>query len=184
MADEKKETAVPEQEPAEAPEPPKEETPEKGKKEKKQKHSEELLKLQTDYNDLNDRYMRLAAEYDNFRKRSAKEREQIWPDATGAAVSQFLSVADNFERAVAAQCADPEYKKGMELTFRSLSDAFQKLGVTTFGEAGDTFDPMRHNAVMHVDDEALGAGEIVEVLQKGYLLGDKVLRFAMVKVAN
>ena len=191
MADEIKDAALDLKEKEEAGQSPEtEETPasagskENAKKEKKQKKPTELEKLQTDYNDLNDRYMRLAAEYDNYRKRSAREREQIWPDATAAAAAQFLGVADNFERAINAQCTDPEFKKGMEMTFRSLTDALAKLGVAAFGEEGETFDPVRHNAVMHVDDEALGEGEIVQVLQKGYSLGDRVLRCAMVKVAN
>jgi molecular chaperone GrpE len=188
MADETKETtscAAEENAAPKAEEPAAQDAPSHHeKKEKKLKKNDELDKLRSDYNDLNDRYMRLAAEYDNFRKRSQREREQIWPDATAAAAGQFLSVADNFERAIAAECADTEFKKGMEMTFRSLTDALSKLGVTPFGEEGDTFDPALHNAVMHVDDDSLGAGVIVQILQKGYRLGDKVLRYAMVKVAN
>ena len=192
MADETKTAAQPEEEPvaeqakptaAESAPAEKQEAPKK-EKEKKGKKPSELEKLQDDYAALNNRYLRLAAEYDNFRKRSTREREQVWPEATAAAVTKFLGVADNFERGLAAECADTEFKKGMELTFRALSDALSALGVECFGAAGETFDPSRHNAVMHVDDDTLGAQEIVEVFQKGYRIGDKILRYAMVKVAN
>lgn len=144
----------------------------------------ELEKLQDDYAALNDKYLRLLAEYDNFRKRSQREREGIYPEATATAVSGFLAVADNFERALAAECADAEYKKGSELTYRSLMDAFTKLKVEKFGDVGDAFDPNCHNAVMHIEDENAGAATVVEVFQKGYRLGDRIIRYAMVKVAN
>ena len=157
---------------------------EKPKKEKKAKKNAELEKLQTDYNDLNDRYMRMAAEYDNFRKRSMREREQVWGDATAKTVAEFLTVADNFDRALSVECADAEFKKGMEMTFRSLQDALKKLGIESFGEVGEQFDPALHNAVMHIEDEALGEGVIVEVFQRGYRKGNKIIRFAMVKTAN
>ena len=183
MAEETKETMEPETPSPEA-EAPAAKQEQKPKKEKKPKKLSELEQLRADYNDLNDRYLRLAAEYDNFRKRSAREREQLWPEATAAAVLQFLGVADNFERALAAPCADAEYQKGMELTFRALTDTLAKLGAEPFGEEGEEFDPALHNAVMHVDDESLGTQVIAQVLQKGYRIGDKVLRYAMVKVAN
>ena len=157
---------------------------EKPKKEKKAKKNAELEKLQTDYNDLNDRYMRMAAEYDNFRKRSMREREQVWGDATAKTVAEFLTVADNFDRALSVECADAEFKKGMEMTFRSLQDALKKLGIESFGEVGEEFDPALHNAVMHIDDDSLGTQVIAMVLQRGYKIGDKVLRYAMVQVAN
>ena len=144
----------------------------------------ELEKLQDDYAALNDKHLRLMAEYDNFRKRSLRERDAIYPEATAAAASQFLAVADNFERALAAECADAEYKKGTELTYQSLMDAFSKLKVEKFGEAGDMFDPNRHNAVMHVEDDSVEVQTVVEVFQKGYQLGDRIIRHAMVKVAN
>ena len=162
-----------------------EEQPAKPKKEnKKNKDKAELEKLREDYNALNDKYLRLMAEYDNFRKRSQREREAIYPEATAAAAAAFLPVADNFERALAAECADAEYKKGTELVFQSLKDSFAKLNVETFGEPGDKFDPNCHNAVMHIDDENIEVETVVEVFQKGYRRGDKIIRHAMVKVAN
>ena len=179
MAEEQK-TTIPEEEAQTAEEIQKE----KPKKEKKAKKNAELEKLQTDYNDLKDRYMRMAAEYDNFRKRSMREREQVWGDATAKTVAEFLTVADNFDRALSVECADAEFKKGMEMTFRSLQDALKKLGIESFGEVGEEFDPALHNAVMHIDDDSLGTQVIAMVLQRGYKIGDKVLRYAMVQVAN
>lgn len=153
-------------------------------KEEKAPAKTELEKLQDDYAALNDKYLRLMAEYDNFRKRSQRERDAVYPEATAAAAAAFLTVSDNFERALAAECADPEYKKGAELTYQSLMDAFVKLKVEKFGEPGDAFDPNRHNAVMHIEDESVDAQTVVEVFQKGYRLGDRIIRHAMVKVAN
>ena len=135
----------------------------------------ELKKLAEDYAALNDKYLRLLAEYDNFRKRSQREHDAIYPEATAAAVTGFLPVVDNFEH---------EYKKGTEMTYKSLVDALAKLKVEAFGEPGEPFDPNCHNAVMHVEDESLEPGTIAEVFQRGYRLGDRVIRHAMVKVAN
>lgn len=176
------ETAAENQQPA--PEQQEEQAQKPKKETKKNKEKAELEKLRDDYTALNDKYLRLMAEYDNFRKRSQRERDAIYPEATAAAVTAFLAVADNFERAVAAECSDAEYKKGTELVFQSLKDSFAKLNVEAFGEAGDKFDPNCHNAVMHVDDESLEAETVVEVFQKGYKLGDRIVRHAMVKVAN
>ena len=136
------------------------------------------------YNDLNDRYLRMAAEYDNFRKRSQREREQAYTDAVSRAVTALLPTYDNLERALKAETADTEYKKGVEMTMTELKKIFTGLGVEAFGEKGDPFDPERHNAVMHVEDESLAENVIAEVFQTGFTLGDKVIRFAMVKVAN
>lgn len=144
----------------------------------------ELEKLQDDYAALNDKHLRLMAEYDNFRRRSQRERDAIYPEATAAAATLFVAVADNFERALAAQCADAEYKKGAELTYQSLMDAFSKLKVEEFGASGDAFDPNRYNAVMHVEDGSFGSETVVEVFQKGYQIGDRIIRHAMVTVAN
>ena len=144
----------------------------------------ELEKLQDEIAAVNDKHLRLMAEYDNFRKRSQRERDAIYPEATASAAAAFLAVADNFERALAAECADAEYKKGTELVFQSLKDVFAKLNVEAFGEAGEKFDPNCHNAVMHVDDENIETETVVEVFQKGYRLGDRIIRYAMVKVAN
>ena len=137
------------------------------------------------YNDLNDRYLRMAAEYDNFRKRSQREREQAYTDAVSRAVTALLPTYDNLERALKAETADAEYKKGVELTMTQLTDSLKGLNVTVIeASAGITFDPNFHNAVMHVEDEALGESVIAEVFQQGFQIGDKVIRHAMVKVAN
>lgn len=131
-----------------------------------------------------DRYLRLMAEYDNFRKRSAKERELIYTDVRVNTVSKFLPVYDNLARAMSTATADEAYKKGVEMTFNQLCEVFKKLGVEEIEAVGKTFDPNFHNAVMHVDDEEKGESEIVEEFQKGFKVGDKVIRFSMVKVAN
>ena len=131
----------------------------------------------------NDKYMRMIAEYDNFRKRSVKERESCYSDAYADAVNAVLPVLDNLERA--AMYSDAEaVAKGLELTLKSFTETFEKLGIHEIESMGKTFDPNIHNAVMHVDDEAYGENEIVDVLQKGYIKGDRVIRYAMVKVAN
>ncbi len=132
----------------------------------------------------NDRYLRLMAEYDNFRKRSQKEKESLYGDIKAAAVKEFLPVYDNLERALAAETADEAYRKGVEMIMAQFNKTLEKLGVTEIKSLGEKFDPNLHNAVMHVDDEEKGENEIVEVFQKGFMLGDKVIRFAMVKVAN
>ncbi len=132
----------------------------------------------------NDRYLRLMAEYDNFRKRSAKERENIYTDVRVDTVSKFLPVYDNLQRAMATATADEAYKKGVEMTFNQLCEVFKKLGVEEIEAVGKTFDPNYHNAVMHVEDEEKGESEIVEEFQKGFKVGEKVIRFSMVKVAN
>ena len=131
-----------------------------------------------------DRYLRLAAEYDNYRKRSAKEREAIYTDVKTDTVAKFLPVYDNLERAMAISTADEAYKKGVEMTFNQLCEVFKKLGVEEIEAVGKTFDPNYHNAVMHVEDEEKGESEIVEEFQKGFKVGEKVIRFSMVKVAN
>ena len=130
-----------------------------------------------------EKYLRLAAEYDNFRKRSARERESIYADVRAATLEGFLPTYDNLERALKQPTEDEAYRKGVEMILQGFVSAMEKLGVTIYGEAGETFDPNMHNAVMHVEDEAKGESEIVEVFQKGFRLGDKVIRFAMVKVA-
>ena len=131
-----------------------------------------------------DKYIRLMAEFDNYKKRSAKERENIYTDVRVDTVTKFLPVYDNLERALKAETADEAYKKGVELTFSQLLDVFKKLGVEEIESVGKTFDPNFHNAVMHVEDESLGENEIVEEFQKGFKIGEKVIRFSMVKVAN
>ena len=138
---------------------------------------------ETELAELNDRYLRLAAEYDNFRRRTQKERENIYADALEEALAVFLPVLDNLERA--AMYNDGEsVAKGLAMTLKGIADSLEKLGITEIEALGKTFDPLVHSAVLHVEDEAYGEGEIVEVLQKGYKKGDRVLRYAMVKVAN
>ena len=131
-----------------------------------------------------DKYMRLLAEYDNFRKRSQKEKESLYTDIKADTLLKFLPVYDNLERALKAETADEAYKKGVEMTFNQLLDVFKKLGVEEIESVGKPFDPNLHNAVMHVEDEEKGENEIVEEFQKGFKVGDKVIRFSMVKVAN
>ena len=130
------------------------------------------------------KFLRLAAEYDNYRKRTAKEKESIWADAKASVVTSFLPVYDNLERALKQDTADEAYKKGVEMTMTQLKDVLSKLGVTEIDAAGQPFDPKLHNAVMHVEDENLGENTVAEVFQAGFQLGEKVIRFAMVKVAN
>lgn len=139
----------------------------------------------TKFEELNDRYLRMAAEYDNFRKRSQREREQTYSDAVSHAVTALLPTYDNLERAIKAETADAEYKKGVELTMNQLTESLKGLNVTLIEASGGTaFDPNFHNAVMHVEDESLGESVIAEVFQQGFRIGDKVIRHAMVKVAN
>ncbi len=131
-----------------------------------------------------DKYLRLAAEYDNFRKRTQKEREAIYADVKSSTVLELLPVYDNLERALALECKDEAFYKGVELTMTQLKNIFEKLGVTEIEALGKTFDPSEHNAVMHIEDEKYGEKEIVAEFQKGFKLGDKVIRFSVVQVAN
>ena len=133
----------------------------------------------------NDKYLRLAAEYDNYRKRTAREKENTYQDAKMDTIKHFLEVYDNLERAV-QQAGDEEnvHKKGMEMIFHQLESVLEKLGVTVEDPTGQPFDPLKHSAVMHVDDENFGENVVSQVFQKGFLLGDKVIRFASVQVAN
>ena len=133
-----------------------------------------------------DQYLRLAAEYDNYRKRTAKEKEGIYANAKIDTIKGMLPVYDNLERGLAqfgAEDDDP-HKKGLEMIFNQYKEALTKLGVTPIDCVGKEFDPEQHNAVMHIEDESCGENTVVEVLQQGFMLGDKVLRFAIVKVAN
>ena len=143
----------------------------------------ELEKNKAELDEVKDKYLRIAAEYDNFRRRSAKERESVYADAYSDALAAILPVLDNLERAAAysdgAQLAD-----GIQLIFKSAKESLEKIGVAEFGAAGDKFDPNIHNAMMHIDDENFGENEIIEVFQKGYKKGERVLREALVKVAN
>ena len=143
-----------------------------------------LAQLQEEKDAVNDRLLRVMAEYDNFRKRSAKERESLYPEAEAGVITRFLPFADNFERAMLSECADPEFKKGMELIWQAFEEILKDLRVEPVGEPGEPFDPKLHNAVMHIEDEALGENVIAEVFQKGYRRGERILRYAMVKTAN
>ena len=134
--------------------------------------------------DANDKYLRTIAEYDNFRKRSQKEKEAIFSDSKTDIISKFLPVIDNFERASAADTDLESYKKGIEMTVNQLLEVFTGFGVEAYGAKGDEFDPNIHNGVMHIDDETLGENVISEVYMKGYKMGDKVIRHATVIVAN
>ena len=131
-----------------------------------------------------DNYLRLAAEYDNYRKRSQKEKDNMFRDGKASAIEKFLPVYDNLSRALEQETADAAYKKGVEMTMTGLVKILKKMEVTVYGEPGDIFDPNLHNAVMHIDDDNYKEGEIVQVFQKGFSLGDKVIRHAMVQTAN
>ena len=144
----------------------------------------ELESLKTQVAQQEDKYLRLAAEYDNYRRRTTREKESIWNDAKAEAAVAFLPVYDNLERALKQETADEAYKKGVEMTMTQLKSVLEKLGITEIDALGKPFDPALHNAVMHVEDENLGENTVAEVFQAGFMLGEKVIRFAMVKVAN
>lgn len=130
-----------------------------------------------------DKYKRVLAEYQNFRSRTQREREGLYQDSVASTVASFLPVIDTLERAM-EQESDENFKKSLELISKQYIECLDRLGVKPFGERGEPFDPNLHNAVMHVDDEELGAGVIAEVLLKGYIMGERVVRHAMVKAAN
>jgi molecular chaperone GrpE len=145
---------------------------------------DEAAKLREQLAAEQDKYLRLLAEYDNFRKRSQKEKDNLYTEIRAETVGKFLPVYDNLERALNQPTVDEAYKKGVEMTMGGLIEVMEKLGVVAFGDVGDTFDPNMHNAVMHCEDENLGENVLAEVFQKGFRVGDKVVRFAMVRVAN
>ena len=136
------------------------------------------------YNAERDAHLRVAAEFDNFRKRTIKEKEASYGNGKADAVEKLLPVYDNLERALNQPTEDEAYKKGVEMTMTQLVGIFSNLGVEIFGNVGEAFDPNFHNAVMHTEDESLGENVISQVFQKGFKLGDKIIRFAMVQVAN
>ena len=144
----------------------------------------EVNEWEEKYNAEHDSYLRLAADYDNFRKRTIKEKEASYGNGKADAVEKLLPVYDNLERALNRPTEDEAYKKGVEMTMTQLVGIFAGLGVEIFGNVGDAFDPNMHNAVMHIEDENFGENIICQVFQKGFKLGDKVVRFAMVQVAN
>lgn len=149
-----------------------------------QEETVEINPFEEKYNAEHDSYLRLAADYDNFRKRTIKEKEQSYGNGKADAVEKMLPVYDNLERALAQQTTDEAYKKGVEMTMTQLVSILNGLGVEIFGNVGDTFDPNIHNAVMHTEDAEVAENTITQVFQKGFKIGDKVVRFAMVQVAN
>lgn len=168
-------------EPAEAAEEPVEEPAE----EPAEEPSDDLANLQKALEEEQNRYLRLMAEYDNFRKRSSREKDGIYTDAKADTFTSLLPVLDNFDRAFENEDASPEdFRKGIEMTRDQILAVFEKAGVEAYGEAGDPFDPNIHNAVSHIEDPEQGENVLAQVFQKGYKLGDKVLRHAMVVVAN
>ncbi len=144
----------------------------------------ELEKAQKAQAEEHEQYLRLAAEYDNFRKRSQREKDGIYQDAVADTAKKFLPVYDNLERALSNETADEAYKKGVEMIMAELQKIMSGLGIAAFGEVGEEFDPQKHNAVMHIEDESLGENTLAQVFQKGFMLKEKVIRFAMVQVAN
>ena len=169
-----------------------EETPEEPsateKKEKKVSKKEKelnakILELEGQIKERDDKYLRLAAEYDNFRRRSREEKDATYDNALADTVGELLPIIDNLERALSFS-GDEKTAEGLAMIFKSVEASLAKLGVESFGAVGEKFDPNVHNAVMHVDDESFGENEVAEVFMKGYAKGDKVLRYSMVKVAN
>ena len=145
--------------------------------------TEEIEALKAEIAEKDDKYLRMAAEYDNFRRRSREEKEGIWEAAMAETVAELLPIIDNIERAASFEGGD-KVREGLEMIAKTTGGVFEKLGVEVVGAPGDTFDPNLHNAVLHIDDESYGEGEIVEVFQKGYKKGKRIIRFAMVKSAN
>lgn len=176
---------------AETVEAPKEEKAAKTEKKKKEKTysftEAEVKKMEAaakELTELKQKQLYILAEYDNYRKRTAKEKESIYRDATLDTVSAFLPVYDNLERAIAGLPEGDPHRQGMELIFKQFRESLEKRGVEEMDVLGKAFDPERMNAVMHIEDESFGENTVAEVFQKGFIMGDKVLRFAMVKVAN
>ena len=161
-----------------------EETPIEEVTEEAAEETPEVNPWEEKYNQLNDSHLRLAAEFDNFRKRTVKEKEASYGNGKADAVAKMLPVYDNLERALNQETADAAYKKGVEMTMNELVKIFTALGVEIFGNVGDAFDPNLHNAVMHIDSDELAENTLSQVFQKGFKIGDKVVRFAMVQVAN
>lgn len=163
---------------------------EKQEKKKKKEKAEKVPKadydrLQAEFESHKQQYLRVLAEYDNFRKRSANEKTAVYNNAVSDTVNAILPVADNIDRALAQENASAEdMKKGVEMIANQFKASFEKLGIREIGAVGEPFDPALHNAVAHVDNEELGENVIAAVFQKGYMLGDKVVRHAMVQVAN
>ena len=199
MSEEKKNEEVVEEQSEAAPgtETPREEPPEEEKKARAKKEKAEKKEKKEEEPDApreekkpeapqgaSDAYLRLLAEYDNYRKRSQREKDALYADIRADTLKKFLPVYDNLVRALNQSTADEAYRKGVEMIMAQFNKTLESLGVEKIESLGKAFDPAIHNAVMHVDDEEKGENEIVEVFQEGFRLGDKVIRFAMVKVAN
>ena len=201
MSDEKKTEEVTEETAAETEEKVEEKAAEEPKEEKKTDKKEKAKEEKAETKEekkaetkeekkteapqgASDAYLRLLAEYDNYRKRSQKEKDSLYADIKADTVTKFLPVYDNLVRALNQGTEDEAYRKGVEMIMNQFCQTLEKLGVTKTESLGQKFDPKYHNAVMHVDDEEKGENEIVEVFQEGFMLGEKVIRFAMVKVAN
>ena len=145
---------------------------------------EEIDRLKNELDEEKNKHLRLLAEYDNYRKRTSKEKLEAYGDATIRTVSEFLSVIDNFERALGCECSDESFKNGMQMIFNQYNEILKKLNVIEIEANGVPFDPNFHNAVNQIEDENLGENTVASVFQKGYKLNDKVIRHAMVTVAN
>lgn len=193
MSEESKQPPVEEETGTETPVPQEEKkSPEKkgsGKKKKAftftQEQVEQMEEAAKQLETTQDQLLRLSAEYDNYRKRTAKEKETLYQDAKADTIKEFLAVYDNLERAAAAPGGeDDPHKKGLEMIFTQYKELLKKLGVAEIEAQGQPFDPERHEAVMHVDDENLGENEVAQVFQAGFILGDRVIRHAVVQVAN
>lgn len=184
-AEEVKETKTDKETTAEAENTAEAEKVEETKGKKSKKDDEKVKKLEEELAAQKDKYMRLAAEYDNYRKRTANEKLSIYDDATAKAVTELLPVADSVRMALDNLAnADPEILKGIELISNQLDKSFEKLKIESFGKIGDEFDPNLHNAISKVESEELGENTIAQVFQTGYKIGDKIIRHAMVQVAN
>ena len=145
---------------------------------------DETEKLKKELEETKEARMRLLAEYDNYRKRTTKEKTDIYSDAQAKTVNEFLSVIDNFDRAMSVESTDEKFKSGMQMIFNQYLEILKKIGVSEIGAEGEEFDPNLHHAVSQVEDEELGENTIAQVFQKGYKLGDRIIRPAMVSVAN
>ena len=172
-----------EQADVETPDSPSQETGEEAEAPATEEKSPEEL-LQAQLREQEDKSLRLLAEYDNYRKRSQKEKDAAWNNAKADTVKEILPVYDNLDRALKQECADEAYAKGVQMTMTQLKTVLEKLGLEEIPAQGETFDPAVHNAVMHCEDETLGENTVAEVFQAGFKLGDKIIRHAMVKVAN
>ncbi len=146
--------------------------------------NEKFKKLESDLKSEKDKYLRLFAEYDNYRKRTSKEKMESYGDATAKTISEILPIIDNFERAIEVPCSDENYQKGIEMIFSQLMDIIKKIGVQEIESLNKPFDPSLHNAIKQVENEELESNIVCEVFQKGYKLGDRVIRYAMVSVNN